>query len=258
MKFFSKLVGAPRRLMNKAKSIVIVDRRKLHIFLENQSLRKLFETIEVEVLLDVGANAGQYGKATRSAGYSGRLISFEPLPDLARSMKYEARNDHSWEIRNEAVIPTHQESIKFKRMKSSQMSSFKPPKESSVEAVNEINQVIEEIEVKTTTLPAVLSELGSTSKIMLKLDTQGLDGELLRANEGLLERFSVIQVELSFEAIYEGSDDWKMVVDLLEKQGFFIAAIFPNNAGHFPRLIEQDALFVNERLISASPICDLK
>src|SRR5207249_3929494 len=45
----------------------------------------------VDTVLDVGANDGGYGSELMRAGYSGRLISFEPLPAVRAQLLLRAR-----------------------------------------------------------------------------------------------------------------------------------------------------------------------
>ena len=41
---------------------------------------ELFATLGIDVVIDVGANAGQYGELLRELGFRGRLVSLEPVP----------------------------------------------------------------------------------------------------------------------------------------------------------------------------------
>ena len=46
---------------------------------ETGRLSAMLENHSVDLVLDVGANIGQFALALREAGYKGRLLSFEPL-----------------------------------------------------------------------------------------------------------------------------------------------------------------------------------
>ena len=59
-------------------------------------LRDYLSQMEINVVLDVGANVGNYAKELREIGYCGRIISFEPVPDTYEKLQESMHNDLLW------------------------------------------------------------------------------------------------------------------------------------------------------------------
>ena len=57
----------------------------------------------IQTVLDVGANTGQYSNGLRKAGYKGRIISFEPASQAYHELKIRALRDKNWQTFNLAL-----------------------------------------------------------------------------------------------------------------------------------------------------------
>src|SRR5699024_2917037 len=79
---------------------------KPHLGAEKRILREMgskhvawtLERFEVDVVLDVGGNIGQYGKSLRAEGYDGHIISFEPVPQFFEKLQQAASGDDAWTV----------------------------------------------------------------------------------------------------------------------------------------------------------------
>ncbi len=65
----------------------------------------------VNLVLDVGANAGQFGLSLRASGYAGRIVSFEPLESARRILVAASAGDERWEVADRAAIGHEEEEI---------------------------------------------------------------------------------------------------------------------------------------------------
>jgi len=65
--------------------------------------RRYLEAAGIDLVVDVGANEGQFSRRLRPAQYAGRIMSFEPLPAAFRQLEDAAADDPEWDVINAAV-----------------------------------------------------------------------------------------------------------------------------------------------------------
>lgn len=59
---------------------------------------------QIETVIDVGANAGQFARLLREGlAYQGWIISIEPLPDAFAILRAKAAGNDKWSILNLAL-----------------------------------------------------------------------------------------------------------------------------------------------------------
>ena len=72
---------------------------------ESAQFMKMLSTHKVNLVFDVGANVGQFGrKNLRDAGYSGRIVSFEPTLAAWNMLLAESKNDPLWDVAPRTAI----------------------------------------------------------------------------------------------------------------------------------------------------------
>lgn len=205
--------------------------------------RRLIAQHGIDLVLDVGANTGQYGRSLRESGYRGPIASFEPVPEAYRDLAQAAAGDASWQVRQLALGSTDGE-LPLNVAASSSVSSFLAPTADYV-AGYEGGQTIRTEAVAVARLDGVLDEVAPQARqILLKCDTQGFDLEVIRGASGCLDRVVAIQAELSVRAIYEGMPGYLEAITEIQGQGYDPVGFFPVVRDPDLRAVELDGLFV--------------
>ena len=219
---------------------------------EINHLKKTLMHCKVDCVFDIGANFGQYATMLRNdVGYKGVIISFEPMPEAATRLREIARLDPLWFI-EEIALSDENCDKSFNIMKGHQFSSLSQPIHSEVENFVSTNKVAKELRVKSETLSFVYARLEKEHKFkrpFLKMDTQGYDVKVIRSGKEIVHHFVGLQSELAIKRIYKDSVDFRVALTEYEDHGFSLSSFVPNNAGHFPKLIETDCIMIRNDLM---------
>jgi FkbM family methyltransferase len=201
----------------------------------------------IDLVVDVGANVGQYGLELRALGYHGRLVSIEPLPDAFRQLESTAERDRAWQTINCAVgreagtatLHIAQNSV------SSSMLAMLP---GHVAAAPE-SRFVGSVSVAVRTVDSILNEVvGAASRPFIKIDTQGFELEALEGSTATLNDVEGLQIEMSLEPLYEGAPTMPEVAAWIEAHGFVLADIEPEfNDPQTGRLLQVNGLFFRPR-----------
>ena len=163
-------------------------------------LRELLARLEIDCVLDVGANAGQYHDFLRErVQYAGTIVSFEPLSRHVEALRERSRGDSNWHVEGYA-LGSSEGSMQINVMVSDQFSSFLEPDHERVGDYAGLNVAdhTETVAVRTLdgVLPGLRERFGFT-RPYLKIDTQGFDIEVLRGGAKSLPVVKALQTEAS-------------------------------------------------------------
>jgi FkbM family methyltransferase len=222
-----------------------------HQYGEIVALRRLIAHFGIDCVIDVGANAGQYARQLRKdVGFRGVILSFEPNPDVFAKLQRASQGDHNWHVYNLALSDTDGQ-VEFNIMAADQFSSIQRPDANLEPIFASRNKVLRTTHIPCARLDTLLPDLAaaqSARAILLKMDTQGHDAAVVTGAGDALPRMTGVQSELAIRPLYEGATDWRTMIAILEEAGFVPNALFANNKGHFPLLVEMDGLFVRADL----------
>lgn len=210
----------------------------------------LFAGCRINLVLDVGANTGQYRNfLRRHVGYRGPIASFEPVAANVDVLRSRAAQDDQWRVWSCALGPVS-ESRAFNVMRRSTLSSFlAPDNRESSSKLKEHNSVHHVEDVAMRTLADVWPELvhiyGPDVRPYLKMDTQGFDMQVIHGAHDVLARIVAAQSELLLRPLYEGAPHYTEALRDFEALGFNVAGLFPVSRDQQGRVRACDCTLVN-------------
>jgi FkbM family methyltransferase len=186
----------------------------------------LLKSHGVNVVLDVGANAGQYALQLRRGGYRNQIISFEPVAEAFAELVDLAEDDPAWECRRLALGETDG-SIEINVSANLQSSSILEMEKRHHDSAPESAYLYTE-EVPIARLDDIWPGLRHPqSRPYLKLDVQGYELSVLKGGETSLSDMVGIQVELSLVPLYQGGPLFREMLDYFESHDFRLAGLEP-------------------------------
>ena len=211
---------------------------------ENARFISMLRTHNVNLIFDVGANAGQFGVLLREIGFDGKIVSFEPLSDARESLQNISRNDPLWQIALQTAIGEENGEIEIQIAGNSQSSSVLDMLDTHVRAAPDSKYIGKE-KVALRTLDSIAPDyMDSNSIAFIKIDTQGYETQVMNGAKKLMSQIVGLQVEISLVPLYKGQCLFDEMLKKLKNDGFelwSISTVFsdPNTA----QLLQVDATF---------------
>lgn len=207
-------------------------------------LMAALRAFDIDLVIDIGANEGQFAKELRSGGYTRQILSFEPLTSAHSQLLAASRDDSAWSVHSRCAVGDRQDEIDINISGNSVSSSILPMLASHSAAAPQSAYIGRE-RVPLITFDSVANAcLGGSRAPLLKIDTQGCEWQVLDGAMASLPKVRGILMELSLLPLYEGQHLWREYVDRLESAGFVLWSLEPafvNPANG--RTLQWDGLF---------------
>jgi FkbM family methyltransferase len=194
------------------------------LFVGKRRVRDLMDFIDdraITLIIDVGANVGEFGERLRSAGYRGKIVSFEPGEAGFKQLSQKASADKNWEVHRCALgagsgtgtLHVSKLSV-FNSLLSTNSAGRLHDERTAVDHT-------EEVAVRT------LDEIGIplSGNVLLKVDTQGYEKQVLEGARQSMAHMAGILLELPVIRTYEGSWEFHDGLKYMADAGFVPAQI---------------------------------
>lgn len=215
-------------------------------------LTMLLTRLRTELVVDIGANEGQFAADLRAAGYRGRILSVEPLSSAHAGLVATSRADDGWTVADQCAVGAAPGRATLNVAGNSVSSSLRAMTSTHLEAASASRYIATE-EVDVVTLDELLERYGQVDDpaVFVKLDVQGHERDVLTGAGSRLDTIGGVQLELSLVELYAGQSLMTDQIDFLSRHGLAIWSIDRGFMdGISGRLLQCDATFVRESALS--------
>jgi FkbM family methyltransferase len=205
---------------------------------------KIIDDLGIDLILDVGANAGQYGRLARSLGYRGQIFSFEPVKPVFALLEAATAPDDKWKAFNYALGEENY-TTEINVSKNTYSSSILEIDEKHVAAAPE-SVIIDKETIQVRKLDDVYPGISSGfQRPFLKLDVQGFEKKVLDGAKIVLRQVQGVQLELSLSTLYRNETTFTEMLVYMNDNGFELVSLEngladPNSAF----LLQADGIFI--------------
>ena len=202
---------------------------------------------DIDCVLDVGANIGQYANNLRRIGYKKKIISFEPLSSAYKILRNKSVKDELWTSYNYGIGEENKE-VNINISKNSYSSSIL-----NILPLHTESEPQSEYFSKETISIKKLENLNEIdiekfNKVFIKIDTQGYEEQVLQGIGKLINKIEGIQIELSLYPLYKNQTLFLELYKKIKELGFdvwdFQRGFGDVNSG---KIYQLDGIFFNNK-----------
>ena len=208
--------------------------------------KKLLEYHDINKIIDVGANSGQFAHQTFDLNFKGEIISFEPIKEVYEKLEKNAKKHVNWKVNNYA-LGSRTEEMEINVSENTFSSSLLKIMPNHLNSAPE-SKFIGTEKIKIETLDNIMYQLVDTGdNVLLKIDVQGYEKEVIKGALNSLDKIKGIQLEMSIDELYKGETLFKDMLIYIERLGFKLHSLengfFNNKTG---KLLQVDGIFFKE------------
>jgi len=172
--------------------------------------------LDIRTVIDVGANKGRAARRFRRLFPRARVYCVEPIPRLCRRLEQWAKTEGAAvRVFELALARVASEQPLYVHRRSDILSTLAAP------TAGETAEY-EPVPVRVETLDRLAVELSLEPDVLVKLDTEGLDLEVIRGGEETLGRAAAVIVEAAFypNAAGDGAPTFEDIAGALRDLGY--------------------------------------
>src|SRR6185312_15621300 len=151
---------------------------------EYQVLKDVLRASRPDVVLDIGANLGQFAQLVFEVGFRGSVISFEAQPQVHHELVRRAARAPRWIVADCCALGSASGAIEMNISANSLSSSLLPMRREHADAAPTSRYISKQL-VKLERLDDVAARVVPPgASLFMKIDTQGYEREVLDGASG--------------------------------------------------------------------------
>jgi FkbM family methyltransferase len=180
--------------------------------------KEWFYSLDIDTVIDIGANTGQFTKTISVLLPNAKIYSFEPIPSCFDELYATTQNNSNVQVFN-VGLGDKSGMLSFQYNSFSAASSF-------LKSTDELKKTFpfasnaSEIEVRISRLDDISEELKLGTSILAKIDVQGYEDKVLAGGEITLRESKIIIIETSFDTLYKEQPLFNDIYQTLVNWGF--------------------------------------
>ena len=201
------------------------------------------QTLNLQTVLDIGANVGQFVKEIREQLPEAQIYSFEPIKECFDKLEENMKADKNFKAFNFALGDKDQNLEMHK-------SSYTPS--SSILDMAETHKTLfphtkdskpEQILVKK--LDDIATNLNLSKNILIKIDVQGFEDKVITGGIETFKKANVVIIENSFVELYKNQSLFDDIYQKLKILGFVYKGGLQEKLNKKTgQIISEDSLFI--------------
>jgi FkbM family methyltransferase len=229
--------------MNKIRKILQKTGFDFHRYRSSPDRSRLWRSLGIRTVLDIGANVGQFSKEIRRLLPEAKIYSFEPLKECFDKLNSLMLNDKNFKSFNFALGDKNEGIVMNK-------SAYSPS--SSILEMSEVHKslfphtkehIAERIMVKK--LDEVAKDLNLDKEILIKVDVQGFEDRVIKGGEKTFREAKAVIIEVSFAELYSDQPSFDDLYQKLRELDFeYCGSLEQKIDSHTASIISEDSLFI--------------
>jgi len=244
-KHYSLMINSAKEIIKFCFRIINIDIRRIPEYKKNKFV--WLKDLNINTVMDVGANVGQFALEISKVLPNARIYSFEALRSVYGELLKNSKEIKNFKAINVA-LGNFSGTTKIYRNKYSPSSSVLEMADLHKKVFPHTKETYEG-KVVVRRLDDIITEekLELKPNTLIKLDVQGYEDKVIQGGIGTFKKATVIITEVSFYELYKGQPLFDQIQSQLRKMGFECKGSI--NASFHPETglpLFADAIFVME------------